>query len=196
MLELSDLELVVFDKDGTLSIPKGGARFVQNPKDQVLLKGVSERLAELTASGLKLAIASNQGGVSAGFKRLEDAILEMDYAMHLAGINHGVFCPEMNGGKAFAIEPRSEANGQNTSMPFELLSGGHCTWLSHQISLDDSGEGVWRKPCSGMIDYLCRFYKVDPGKCLFVGDMGSDQKAAENAGAKFAWADDYFGTAL
>ena len=55
-------KLLVLDKDGTLTRPKSGNTFVQNPEDQELIEGVAEAIARYVADGWTLAIASNQGG--------------------------------------------------------------------------------------------------------------------------------------
>ncbi|HMA77901.1 MAG TPA: HAD family hydrolase, partial [Candidatus Paceibacterota bacterium] len=62
------MKLAIFDKDGTLTTPASDAEFVQHPEDQILLPGVSEGVAAMAADGWTIAIASNQGGVAAGYK--------------------------------------------------------------------------------------------------------------------------------
>jgi histidinol phosphatase-like enzyme len=57
-------KLIVFDKDGTLTTPASGGKFVQSPDDQILLPGVAAKLEVLRSDGWKMAIASNQGGCS------------------------------------------------------------------------------------------------------------------------------------
>lgn len=50
-----------------------------------------------------------------------------------------------------------------------------------------------RKPKPGMILSLMAEFGVSPGEVIFVGDMESDQKAAEAAGVRFEWAGEFFG---
>jgi D-glycero-D-manno-heptose 1,7-bisphosphate phosphatase len=50
-----------------------------------------------------------------------------------------------------------------------------------------------RKPNPGMIDLIRFEARASKRKTLFVGDLGSDQQAAENAGVHFQWAWDFFG---
>lgn len=88
------MKLLVLGKDGTLTRTKSGHTFVQHPEDQVLIDGVADAIAAYAADGWTMAIASNQGGVAAGFKTLEQAIAEMKYAMNLTGINTAYFCPD------------------------------------------------------------------------------------------------------
>lgn len=61
------MKLAVLDKDGTLTTSKSGNKFARNPTDQVLIEGVVEGCQSLIDAGYTLAIASNQGGVAAGF---------------------------------------------------------------------------------------------------------------------------------
>jgi hypothetical protein len=55
-------KLIIFDKDGTLTQPISGGAFVQHPEDQQLRPGVAQKLEQLRAEGVAMAIASNQGG--------------------------------------------------------------------------------------------------------------------------------------
>jgi len=73
------MKLAILDKDGTIVQPKSGNKFVQNPTDQILIDGVVDGCKRLIDAGYVLAIASNQGGVSAGFKTLDQASSEMSY---------------------------------------------------------------------------------------------------------------------
>ncbi len=49
-----------------------------------------------------------------------------------------------------------------------------------------------RKPMPGHGVQLAEEHRLDPGRCLFVGDRESDRQFAENVGFGFAWADDFF----
>lgn len=53
-------------------------------------------------------------------------------------------------------------------------------------------QTFWRKPCSGMGVVLIERYKLDPAKCVFVGDMTSDKTFAKRCGFDFRWAHDFF----
>lgn len=50
----------------------------------------------------------------------------------------------------------------------------------------------WRKPCPGMGVVHIEKYKLDPAKCIMVGDMGTDQTFAERCGFQFAEASQFF----
>ena len=49
-----------------------------------------------------------------------------------------------------------------------------------------------RKPMPGLPVYLIKKYKLDPSKCIFVGDMTTDKTCAARSGMQFQWAKDFF----
>ncbi len=59
-------KLCIFDVDGTLTTTKSGATFRKTADDWQWLPGRLERLHQLDRDGMKLAIATNQGGVAFG----------------------------------------------------------------------------------------------------------------------------------
>jgi HAD superfamily hydrolase (TIGR01662 family) len=49
----------------------------------------------------------------------------------------------------------------------------------------DRDEGcTCRKPAPGMVKEACALLDVEPGRCVVVGDIGTDVEAAEAAGAR------------
>lgn len=101
-----DYRLIVFDMDGTLirSFLREGAP--REEYDRVeLLPGVRDSLAQLHAEGIKLALATNQGGVAFGYQtedqvyaklaRVCDA-LGVPLSLHVAfGHRHAKVAPYM-----------------------------------------------------------------------------------------------------
>jgi len=69
-------KLIIFDVDGTLVTTKSGATFRKSADDWQWLPGRLERLRELQGQGVKLALASNQGGVAFGYLLMQDVIIE------------------------------------------------------------------------------------------------------------------------
>ena len=49
-----------------------------------------------------------------------------------------------------------------------------------------------RKPQVGLGVQLIRQYHLNPGACIYVGDMKSDLTFATRCGFQFQWADDFF----
>lgn len=169
--------LLILDKDGTLVKPKSGSQFVQRPEDQELLPGVAERVKEYAEAGWKIAIASNQGGVAAGYKTLESAIEEMQYCLKLLPeIYLGLLCPD-SGETFYRVR----------KLPFSS---------SFKVSSDNTFEYItrFRKPDPGMLLYALLYdvplkdhLSIDKRKniSLMVGDRPEDEEAAVNAGIPF-----------
>jgi D-glycero-D-manno-heptose 1,7-bisphosphate phosphatase len=92
-------QLVIFDADGTLVRPKSGKDFREHADDWELLPGRLCACQGLTANGVKLAIASNQGGVAFGYLN-EGAIR---HALNVLGQQIGAYpvcmCPYHPDGK-------------------------------------------------------------------------------------------------
>lgn len=168
------MKLLILDKDGTLVKPKSGNTFVQSPNDQELIEGVAETLEHYRGSGWIFAIASNQGGVAAGYKTIDDAMHEMmmcvDILHKQAGAGAwGVFCPD-HGASAYDFD-----------------------WFRSKCVDSDIKEG-WRKPDPQMLLYIIQKeldwgYTLD--EILFVGDRPEDEQAAKSAGINFMWAHDW-----
>jgi len=73
----------------------------------------------------------------------------------------------------------------------------HMRWLCHRLSLDGYKFAVARsprkKPNPGMLLEWMREFGVSPVDTVFVGDSESDRQAAEAAGCRFQWADEFRG---
>lgn len=220
------INLVIFDKDGTLTSPIGGQTFVSAPHDQQLRPGVAQKLAQLESAGISMAVASNQGGCSVfealaedikegmtidldgvwakvqevegtardthlltdigrytisglykgRYKSIEQARLEMAFALKLANIRLGFFCPDMDG-RSLQV---TDWNGNGDTVVFP----------------DEDNFGAYRKPKPGMLLHIKDCFDVQDDRCLMVGDRPEDQAAAKAAGMAFEWANDYFGGAI
>lgn len=171
-------KILFLDLDGTVRQTKSGATFITDPYDQELIPGVVDALEnykDWTIIGI-----TNQGGVAAGFKTLENCILEQQQTLTLITKLHSIyFCPD--NGDTIGIVERSR-NGMFTSY-------------------QDGHSGVYasfRKPDCGMIIYACggKFtcdvaIKDLYSECLMVGDRPEDQQCAANAKIPFMWAEDW-----
>ena len=167
MNQQKNYELVIFDKDGTLTETVSGEKFVQHPKDQDLRPGIGERLERLRDGGVKVAIATNQGGVAAGYKSLDEAAEELRYCIGL--IPAGLYLV------AFMATD---------------LEGLECWEWKGTALADVSSEGhSFRKPAPGMLKLAMKRHGImDPSKCLMIGDRPEDEQAAIAAGMDFEWA--------
>lgn len=157
------MTLYIFDKDGTLV---GGAngRPANKPSEQTPLSGVVEKVAELRAAGHKIAIASNQGGVSWGFISEAQAIELMRDAADKIGGAAWIFSPD------HLKAPRG---------------GNYDSIMRPGVAAP--------KPSPDMIIRLMNDFSSAPRDTIMIGDQESDSQAAEAAGVRFVWAKDFFG---
>lgn len=172
-------KLLLLDKDGTLIAPKSGAKFVSDPWDQAPLSNVCDRLKEYAAEDWKMAITSNQGGVVANHKSLENCILEMKFCLELfPEITEAYFCPNFEGSECWRV-------------------WGECD-VEHRILYNQNSfetkdlelVGQFRKPNLGMLALAASFYNFE--EILYIGDRPEDEGAALAANIPFQWATDFF----
>lgn len=157
--------LIILDKDGTLVQSISGAKY-PDFHDQHLIPGVKERILRHAEAADILAIASNQGGISKGYKSLHEAIAEfMEVFGLLPQIEVACFCPDYEG----QILHRISADSTFDTLKLENFSNLR----------------PFRKPEPGMLLYLMDIFKGMYTDVLFVGDMNSDKQAAAAAGAKY-----------
>lgn len=153
------IKLYIFDLNGTLA----NTPFIDH-QPLAPLPGRKEKIAELLASGAKIAIASNQGGVAFGYQTPEQAREEVMGLASSLGITH--------------IE----------------LAFGHPKpkWGYEEYGMPKHMER--RKPEAGMLLAAMKEYGISPEETLMVGDRDEDQGAAEKAGCHFMWTQDFFGS--
>ena len=74
---MKDYKLIIFDADGTLVTTASGAKFRNQASDWKWLDGRKEKLHELRSQGVRLAVATNQGGVAFGYMTQVDILREL-----------------------------------------------------------------------------------------------------------------------
>src|SRR5689334_2219991 len=72
-----DKKCVIFDVDGTLTTTKSGATFRKTADDWQWLPGRIAKIAFLHLHGVKMAVATNQGGVAFGYMAESDIHAEL-----------------------------------------------------------------------------------------------------------------------
>lgn len=163
--------LIILDKDGTLVQSISGAKY-PSFHDQRLISGVKERICSHVEAADILAIASNQGGISTGYKSLNKAKAEfMEVFELLPEIKVGCFCPDYEG----QFLHRISADG--TFDTFKLDNFSHLR--------------PFRKPEPGMLQYLMGIFQGRYTDVLFVGDMEGDEQAAAAAGIEYLDVEDW-----
>jgi D-glycero-D-manno-heptose 1,7-bisphosphate phosphatase len=133
------------------------------------LPGRKEALHQLLDAGIKIGIASNQGGVAFGFVTEQQAYEKRRNVL-----------------KAFDLwDPAITGMGVLILMSF----------YHPNATVGPSANPAlarWRKPEPGMLLTLADQYGIHPSQCLYVGDRLEDQLAAERAGMDFSPADLFF----
>ncbi|HKJ28495.1 MAG TPA: HAD-IIIA family hydrolase [Anaerolineales bacterium] len=167
-----DYKLAIFDIDGTLTEIKPNVK-ERKPRlvtpnhlgEQQAIPGVPEKLSELRQQGVKIALATNRGGVAFGYNTLDQAVELAQEAAELCGI------PDV---PVYVCPYHARARGKRANLEF-------------------AREDDCRKPNPGMLLQAMDEAGIIPEETIFVGDRESDRGAAENAGVRFFWAEDYFG---
>lgn len=188
------MKILFADLDGTVRESATGATFINDPYDQRLIPGVKEAIARYPYPEWSIIGITNQGGVAAGFKTLENCITEQQRTMELSKANELeyprikciYFCPD-NGETCWRVIDDfgiDEANQIDTSVVDRHFHPYLKQWV-----------GKFRKPNHGMIEIaIARLgfgVKLNRSECLFVGDRPEDQQAAANANIPFMWAEDW-----
>lgn len=99
------------------------------------------------------------------------------------------------GGVAFGMMTAMQAHVLVQQITTYIGAITYAVCVTHPTGKKKSArrESHFRKPDGGMIEYLMDAIGVLPAETVYIGDMDSDQQAAEAAGVKFEWAKDFFG---
>ncbi len=164
-------KILFVDCDGTIRTPKSGAKFINDPHDQMLIDGVEKALEIASKRFDKIIGITNQAGIAAGHKSMNDAIKEQLITLQLAPqLNSILFCPDFEGLECWKCY-----------RPQEVMQ---VAGLYEEIDLIQ-----YRKPHPGMIEYGLIENKADRAECWMIGDRSEDEEAAQNAGINFLPAD-------
>lgn len=164
-------KLLLLDCDGTIREPLSGAKFISHPRDQKIIPGADKAISHYYSKGWSIVGITNQGGVAAGFKSLEDAIAEQEYTLELfPEIGFIYFCPDFEGNHCWEVSKTSFA-----SFPADFAGKEFI--------------GKFRKPNPGMLEVAIMMARALKPECLYVGDRPEDEQAATAAGIRFQWAD-------
>ena len=170
---MKSYSLVIFDVDGTLCL-----------LDEVeLLPNRKEILDSLAVEDVRLAIATNQGGVGYRLYRetknkpIDEFPTEAEVLSRMNGIKENI-------GRSIRV-----------NIAFSYYIKWEKSWSP--IPAGREGEPFWqpdfRKPSGGMLLDHIQFFDVSADETLYVGDRPEDEAAALAAGCHFEWAWQYFG---
>lgn len=172
-------KILLLDLDGTIRETISGKTFINDPLDQKPINGATFAIDYYHRSGWKIIGITNQAGVAAGHKSLENAINEQSHTLNMFPHLDSIYlCPDFKGEECYRVS-------RSKDWPEQV----------HSIrSIDDEHPeliGTFRKPNPGMI----RAALLDlnglntDDDCLLVGDRIEDEEAASNAGIRFLGAD-------
>lgn len=163
-------KLLLLDMDGTVRESASGATFINEPRDQKVIEGVDDAIAHYHERGWTIVGVTNQGGVAAGFKSLEDAIAEQRYTLELLPDLLCIYiCPDMKGAHCW------------------MVSWGHEDLAVHLSPWGQEFIGAFRKPQPGMLNAAIKTNGSSDDKSAYwyVGDRDEDRLAATAAGVNF-----------
>jgi D-glycero-D-manno-heptose 1,7-bisphosphate phosphatase len=103
-------KIIFFDLDGTLRETKSGKTFINEPDDQQPIAGTQKALSYYQKSKGFICIGiTNQGGVAAGHKSLENAIEEQRITLKLfPELSEIFFCPNYDGESCYQVSRDNE----------------------------------------------------------------------------------------
>jgi D-glycero-D-manno-heptose 1,7-bisphosphate phosphatase len=175
-------KLLLLDKDGTLTTPVSGEKFVQTPWDQKPMEGVVPGIDAAARAGWEIAICSNQGGIDAGYKTLENCFQEMRFALELfPKIAEAYFCPANYGSIG-----ESCWRCWDDCLEEHRIQYGQ---FADELPYSQHGKTDYRKPGAGML--LLAQAIQNAGVVWYVGDRPEDEDAAKNAGVPFLSAEEW-----
>lgn len=162
--------IIFFDLDGTLRQTKSGQTFINQPDDQKAIEGTQEALAYYQKKGFLLIGITNQGGVAAGHKSMQNAIEEQRITLQLfPELSEIFFCPNYGGESCWQV---SRGN-----VPLEFKAPQPEGYIDVSC----------RKPGHGML-LIAAQTLAELKDCWMIGDRPEDQQCAEAAEVKFVWA--------
>ena len=176
------VKILFLDCDGTIRQPRGGAKFINHPRDQRIIPGADSAIARYYQQGYCCIGITNQGGVASGYKSLEDAIAEQRYTLKLFRELEAIyFCPDYEGLIGWKVTRTGKFKVSNHHRVAELMA--------HE-------QYRFRKPGAGMIMLASLEFEGILEESMMVGDRDEDEAAAAKAGVAFLWADAWRKSAL
>lgn len=167
---------IFLDIDGTLTGTISGETFKQHSQDVLVLPGVEKALQyyqNQTPNWIMIGI-SNQGGVGAGYKSIEDAIAEMKYTLKLLPQLSAIyFCPDFAGQACWRIDRTVEF------IVSEIDRIGNFDPMIRE------GNLIYRKPGAGMVFQAAKEFGIDLTQSWYVGDRSEDEQCAIAAGVQY-----------
>ena len=162
------MSLLLLDLDGTIRQSLSGEQYFQHSQDQQAIVGVEDALRSYSDEWIMVGI-TNQGGVAAGHKSIQQCIAEQQYTLQLfPRLKEIYFCPDFGGKKCFRVTRHNVDNHSRSQ------------WSNQ-----------YRKPGAGMLNLAMVRHKQTPEETYYVGDRPEDEIAAHRARVQFQWAEEW-----
>ncbi|GFZ89915.1 hypothetical protein [Okeania sp. KiyG1] len=75
--------LLLLDMDGTIRKPRSTSKFINTPEDQIPINGAIQAVQHFHKKNYLIIGCTNQGGVGAGYKSLDDCIEEQQITLKI-----------------------------------------------------------------------------------------------------------------
>jgi D-glycero-D-manno-heptose 1,7-bisphosphate phosphatase len=162
-------QLFLVDCDGTIRKPIAGKKHINKPHEQRIIQPAETALNYFREIGCTIIGITNQAGVAAKHKSLEDCINEQHYTLELLPAIEGIyFCPDFKGQQCWYVTPTESLNLSQAESRF---------------------RGLYRKPNPGMLLLAMQQAQVSKKDCTMIGDRADDETAAARAGIDFITAE-------
>ncbi|MDX2214875.1 MAG: HAD hydrolase-like protein [Oculatellaceae cyanobacterium bins.114] len=159
------MSLLMIDMDGTLRMPLSEKLYSQHPQDQCIITGVDTALRAYKENWIVVGI-TNDAGVAAGYKSLQECIEEQQYTLQLVPELQEIYvCPDFDGRRCLRVTRHRIDNHSQTR------------WFRQYC-----------KPHPGLLKLAMVRHNHLPEDCLYIGDRPEDQEAARRAEVPFQWA--------
>ena len=178
------------DLDGTVRETISGRKFINHPQDQKLIDGAAKAIAYFANRDYIILGLTNQAGVRDGYKSLDDCVLEQFETLEqIPPLRQILFCPDS--GKQLGSVTRSSPRifpGEKFLVSKDTLDRIYCNVSPFEPVDRGHNFSSFRKPGSGMVEYLVSTYSIDVRNSLLVGDMDSDRQCVKDIDCGFLWA--------
>lgn len=171
------LNILFVDLDGTIRQPITG-KWIQPWDNQEPMPGAKRTLEEFYKKGWLIIGITNQGGVAAGHKTLEECMKEQQYTLNIfPEIQMIQACPDFEGEQLISTERGVHSIVARSDFP-------------HPNYPNDLLYPNFRKPESGMVmRAIDSCGLIDANEVWMVGDRLEDEGCARNAGINFCHAE-------
>lgn len=190
-------KILLIDMDGTLVTTKSGKPFPENYSDRLPSLYLPAILQRYKDEGWAIAMVTNQGGIEAGFKTIEDTVKELRYVMNLYPmIDLAYFSPEDSDRTWWRklqtfLGIRADTCYLVSKCNFQKIDKKYFTddWIMYNGGRD---RFRFRKPGAGKL-FVAASVLCNEGwsQALMVGDREDDKGAAETFGCYFEWVEEF-----